>query len=121
LALAISSYDGLVIDDYYQQGLEINRVKERDQRAHSLQLSMSAYLSRTKLKIELKSGLNAPLPETIHVKLSHSTRSGFDQDLALVRGLDGTYSMNIQEMVPGAWYVQVGAADWRVVQRTLVR
>ena len=33
LMLAIRSDDGLVVDDYYQHGKEINRVLERDQLA----------------------------------------------------------------------------------------
>lgn len=31
--LAVQSNDSLVVDDYYKQGLEINRVLERDQSA----------------------------------------------------------------------------------------
>ena len=33
LWLAITSYDGLVSDDYYKEGLAINQVLRRDKRA----------------------------------------------------------------------------------------
>ena len=36
--LAINSNDGLVVDDYYKQGLEINRTLERDQNAANYEL-----------------------------------------------------------------------------------
>ena len=38
LTLAIKSYSGLVIDDYYKHGKQINRVLARDRFAHELGL-----------------------------------------------------------------------------------
>lgn len=120
LALSITSYDGLVVDDYYERGMEINRRIEREQRARSLQLSMNSKLSRTRLEIELQSGQQMPLPEILDVQLAHTTRAGFDQELELVRSADGTYSVHIEKLIPGAWYIQVSADDWRIVQRTFL-
>ena len=42
ISLAISSDDGLVVDDYYKRGLEINRTLERDKAAarHGIQATL---------------------------------------------------------------------------------
>ena len=45
LWLAITSYDGLVSDDYYKQGLAINQVLRRDKRASELGYQAHASLS----------------------------------------------------------------------------
>ena len=39
LTLAVSTFDGLVTDDYYQKGLQINRSLERDALAASYELT----------------------------------------------------------------------------------
>jgi hypothetical protein len=39
ITLAIQSYSGLVVDDYYKKGKQINRVLARDRFAHELGLA----------------------------------------------------------------------------------
>lgn len=43
--LAVVSNDGLVVDDYYKQGLAVNQVMERNQRAE--QIGLQAELLRS--------------------------------------------------------------------------
>jgi len=46
LFLAIESNDGLVADDYYKQGLAINRTMQRDDRARAMNYRAELTLSR---------------------------------------------------------------------------
>ncbi len=56
LWLAISTYDGLVSDDYYKQGLAINQVLRRDERAAELGYRAHASLSEdgTQVRVLLR-------------------------------------------------------------------
>ena len=45
MTLAIQSYSGLVVDDYYKKGKQINRVLARDRFAHELGLAAAVRLA----------------------------------------------------------------------------
>ena len=81
LAIAIATDDGLVADDYYKQGLAVNRVLERDARARQMHLSATATLAGGSVRVALR-GTNGPVPE-LRLRLVHPTRSGRDQSVVL--------------------------------------
>ncbi|MDM8569753.1 FixH family protein [Thiotrichales bacterium HSG1] len=85
ISLAINSDDGLVVDDYYKQGLEINLVLKRDKAAvkHGLQATLN--FTNQLIQIQLNKNAEYQLPNQIVIHLSHHTRSGFDQELFLNR------------------------------------
>jgi uncharacterized protein len=116
LALAIRSDDGLVEDDYYKQGMAINRVLDRDRAAatHGLESRVALDDARHELRIQLTAHHGATLPENIEFKFMHATRAGVDHDLILPRLADGTYRTPLPELVPGHWDVQITAQDWRL-------
>lgn len=116
IALAINSDDGLVIDDYYKQGLEINLVLERDKAAirHGLQAKLSFVNQSVQLQLDKNSDYVLPKQITLH--FSHHTRPGFDQELILNRISDNIYQSKIPELVAGEWYIQIAADDWRLLQ-----
>ena len=51
--LAIVSFDGLVVDNYYQRGLEINKVLDRESFALANGLSLNAEYQSDKFIIEI--------------------------------------------------------------------
>lgn len=116
LALAIRSDDGLVEDDYYQQGLAINRVLARDKAAAVEGLTSTVELDAAhhELLVRLTARKAIALPENIQLKLMHATRAGFDRSLVMPRQADGTYHAPLPELVPGHWDVQLTAQDWRL-------
>ena len=79
-AIAVRSEDSLVADDYYRQGLAINRELERERRAKDLNLSAIANFSRGKIEVEI-AGTRAP---SLHLKLIHPTRASEDRDVMLL-------------------------------------
>jgi uncharacterized protein len=88
LAIAISTSDGLVAEDYYKQGLAVNQVLAREARARSLGLSASVALDGDTLRLELH-GAKGPVPE-LRLAIVHPTRPGRDQTVVL-RESGGAY------------------------------
>jgi hypothetical protein len=116
LALAIRSDDGMVEDDYYKQGMTINRMLDRDKAAAAENLTATVELdaAQHELLIRMTARQAMALPDNIQIKLMHATRAGFDHSLVLPRHADGTYRAPLPEFVPGHWDVQLTAQDWRL-------
>jgi hypothetical protein len=81
LAIALATDDGLVADDYYKQGLAVNRVLAREARARELHLSASVSLAASRVRVALR-GTGGRFAE-LRLRLIHPTRSGRDQAVAL--------------------------------------
>ena len=115
LYLAETSKDGLVVDDYYRKGKEINLVLARDQAAARAGLRGELRLdgASQRVLVDLRTERGA-LPPTLTLRWLHATRAGYDRTQALERGADGRYQTAFPELVPGHWYVQLEAADWRL-------
>jgi len=117
LGLAVTSDDGLVEDDYYRRGKEINRVLARDQAAATRGLEGRAELddARHQLLVRLTAREPAAIPDNVELKFLHATRAGIDRTLILPRQSDGTYQAPLPELAQGHWNVQLAAQDWRLV------
>jgi hypothetical protein len=115
LWLAVRSNDGLVADDYYKQGLAINRTLERSERAAAMGLKAWFAVRDGRAVLRLESRAGAALPSRVRLKLTHPTRSGFDQALLLTRA-DGIYTGPLEELASGHWQVIVEdeAGTWRL-------
>jgi hypothetical protein len=113
--LAVTSFDGLVADDYYKQGLGINRVIARDEKARALGLDAAVLFNpdRTRVRVVLGAGVRAP---AIRLALVHPTRPDADQAITLPATADGTYEGALRP--PRAATLQVRIEDvqgqWRL-------
>ena len=116
LALAIHSDDGLVEDDYYRRGKEINRTLARDHAAatHGLQGRIDLDDAHHELLIRLSANKTATLPDSLQIKFLHATRAGFDKTLILPRHADGVYRAPLPRFEPGHWNLQLAAQEWRL-------
>ncbi len=116
LRLAIVSDDGLVVDDYYKQGKEINLVLARDEaaivRGYTGALRLDYRQNELSLALKARDG-SAP-PETVSLKWLHATRGGNDQEILLPRNSDGVYRAPAPKLAAGHWHLQVEAQDWRL-------
>ena len=119
LTLAVSTFDGLVTDDYYQKGLQINRSLERDALAASYELTGEVALGAPGQAVEVSLAGNAQFraPEIVNLRLIHATRSGLDRNLVLRRVATGRYVASGPRLEPGNWYLQVDAGGWRLTAR----
>lgn len=102
LWLAIESEDGVVVDDYYKQGLAINRTLARDETAAKLQLVANMRLTGGNVALTL-SGQLTSYPEQISLRIAHPTRAGMDQTALLTHIGDGRYTGHAQLPAPGRW------------------
>ena len=122
ISLAISSDDGLVADDYYHQGMEINRALGRDQKASDYALYAQLYWhDETHIRLQLQANNDAALTsENLNLSLRHPTREGFDQHLPLTAMPEtkGLYQTELKAALPrGSWIVSISTDEWRLLGR----
>jgi hypothetical protein len=114
--LAVVSFDGMVVDDYYKKGIEINRVLRRDHEASRLGLSaelqLNADIHRVRLQLAYKHEFHPPA--RLALQFLHATRAGFDQQISLIHKGHGVYVGALPSLRPGSWYLELGDAQWRL-------
>lgn len=116
--LAVQSDDGLVVDDYYKKGLEINRTLQRDNAAKNYGIDANIDIDQKSgmLTIELVANEEFEFPPQLEIKLMHATRKVYDQDMIINRIAPKKYQASIPELTRGTWYVQIEKEDWRIVK-----
>ena len=116
LYLAIVSYDGLVADDYYKEGLAINKRIEKQQNAEQLGLDAELQVNTDSklLLVNLSSSTGFEYPETLSVTMSHTTRQGHDQELQVNYLGNIHYRGDMEALIPGSWIVSMQSDNWRV-------
>ena len=122
ITLALNSDDGLVADDYYQKGLEINRSLERDQKAVSYELSavLNLHPAQRNIDVTLQGQNGFAPPEALRVDLYHATRQGLDKQVTLQRTEQGSYRGKLPQLQPGRWYIELEGQDWRLYAVTII-
>ncbi len=119
--LAVTSSDGLVAEDYYKQGLAADKTIARSERAQAVGLSALLTLKAEKVSVSLSATKEYKVPETLRLTISHPTRAGMDQEIALIK--DGTvYSATMRLPASGHWLVMIEdpAKEWRLLGNVLL-
>jgi hypothetical protein len=111
--IAFASADGLVAEDYYKQGLAINKRLAREDAARKLGISAEVQLS-SEIKVELKGAA----PDALFVHLAHATRAGHDLRLRLARTASGVYAAELGALPAGRWRIAIEdpRGAWRIVK-----
>jgi len=113
--LAVTTDDGLVKDDYYRYGKQINLVLERDIEAKRLGLEAKLiFNAETNTVLVTFAKTKNKLPDSISLVMQHATRTGYDKDTSLVRTAKGDYYGAITNLIPGKWYTQLSTPTWRL-------
>jgi hypothetical protein len=110
--IAFRGADGLVADDYYKQGLSVNREIARDEAAGAMGLSGEVRLEPGSVRVALRA--SAPLPDRLMLRLAHHTRASEDRVVYLARTAEGTFEAPLATLTPGRWRVIVETPQWRV-------
>ncbi len=120
--LAVQSDDGLVVDDYYKQGLEINRTLERDKVAldYNLDADIKLDQEREEVSITLTSASGFVYPTNLPVTFLHATRSGLDKEVNMLLTQENIYRGNLSVLTAGKWYVHIQRDDWRLIKTITV-
>lgn len=114
--IAFASADGLVAEDYYKQGMGINKVLAREDRARQLGISLEVELHSSMISVRLR----GQAPEALFVHLAHATRAGYDQRLRLAPAAPGLYEGALAALPAGRWHIVIEdpRASWRIVKET---
>jgi len=112
--IAFASADGLVAEDYYKQGLGINRQLAREDAARRLGISGEVTMDGERLSVTLRGAS----PEALFVHLAHATRAGHDVRLRLAPAAPGVYAAQLPAMPPGRWRIVIEdpRGTWRVMR-----
>lgn len=110
--IAFSGADGLVADDYYKQGLGINREIARDQAARDLRIEGHVALLPGLARVTLKA--EARLPDRVTLRLVHPTRASLDRTVHPARVGDGLWEAPLDSLPAGRWRAIVETSQWRV-------
>jgi hypothetical protein len=112
--IAFASADGLVAEDYYKQGMAINKTIAREELAAQLGLSVELEITPHSIAVSLRGAA----PEALLVHLAHATRAGHDQRLRLAPTQEGRYEAELPQLPAGRWRIVVEdpRATWRIVK-----
>lgn len=115
LYFAVTTADGLVVDDYYREGRAIDRTIARSVLAAELGLVADLSIRAEELSIRLSANEASSLPAALVVTIAHPTRSGKDQNLVL-SGAGGAFSGAVAPLTAGRWLIQLEdeARTWRL-------
>ncbi len=113
--LAVTTSDGLVVDDYYKRGKAINRDLARDAAAaqHQLVASLELHPGDNRVQLVLDSAGNIQ-PQEMRLSILHPTQPGRDQVVRLTPISANTYRGGVTTLTQGKWYLQLEADDWRL-------
>ena len=117
ILIATHKPHSLVVDDYYKEGLAINRQLAREQRAATLGLVARLSFDSDRGAVDaVLSARQPPQGERLRLQLFHPTRAEWDQTIPLLRQPDGRYTGVLAEAPPGYWHLVLEPLDgeWRL-------
>ena len=118
LVLANATWDGLVADDYYQRGMQINRSLARDAEAARLGLEAAVSFPAPGLveaRVAGKDGVAAtPDGDRLNLRFARAARTGADIAVVMTRDAGGVWQGVLPALPPGKWYVEIGNEQWRL-------
>ncbi|MEJ2061194.1 MAG: FixH family protein [Gammaproteobacteria bacterium] len=108
--IAVDHRVSLVADDYYKEGLAINRVLDRERLARQLGLEADITVRNGELYIRMTGNLGIP-PQQLTAHLRHPTRGDWDETVILQRTPDGDYRGSLPELHHANWYLRITDPD----------
>ncbi len=115
ITLAIQSSSGLVVDDYYKKGKQINRVLARDKFAYELGLDAGFKIEADgSIEIRFAPEVQIIPGDKIVLELIHATMPGLDQKLIMQKHQTHLLAGKINLSGKGRWNLYLQTADWRL-------
>lgn len=114
--IAERNADALVADDYYKQGLAINRELDKEKRAQALNITASVLFEQGAIEVVLTGDAD---PAAVVLYLSHPLDADRDHELRLPRMAPGRYRVPVALGSDSRWLWQLepvddGADRWRL-------
>jgi hypothetical protein len=114
--IAITHTDPLVADNYYKEGLAINRDLERDRVAAQAGYRADVMVSENGARVRVYLTGNAPAPEAIRLRFVHPTRAESDRSVELKGRQTGWYEGELDLPAAPRWRVDLEDSQrtWRI-------
>jgi hypothetical protein len=106
MAIAIDSFDGVVSDDYYRQGLAINRSIDREAQARARGLSARLQFNPSGDRVRVALSGDVSADGVLRLHLVRAARSGDDQQIELAALAPGLYEGRLLRPLRGRWHLQ---------------
>ncbi|HET7403590.1 MAG TPA: FixH family protein [Usitatibacter sp.] len=117
MAVAFRTNDTLVAEDYYREGLGINRTMSREERASDLDIAARALFNEDRRRVRVTLSPLQPAPKSLRLTLQHGARASDDQVIMLGAVAPGLYEGALREPPPGGWQLRLedGEGTWRIL------
>lgn len=114
--LAVETDDPVVADDYYTQGLAINRELAREQHARDLAVAATLRFDEDGGHVRVILTTNGPMPAALKLSLLPLARTAEGQDIRLAPLAPGVFEGSMKRPQAGKWDVELedGAATWHL-------
>ena len=117
LVLANATWDGLVADDYYRRGMQIDRSLARDAEAARLGLRATLAFPAPGIVEARLAGTHdtaASDEARLDLRFARAARAGADVRVPMTRDAGGVWRGVLPALPPGKWYVQLDTERWRL-------
>ena len=118
LVLANATWDGLVADDYYQRGMQINRSLAREAEAARLGLEAVVSFPAPGVVEARLSSADGDAPAAagprLDLRFARAGRAGADVEVSMNRDTGGTWRGALPALPAGKWYAELGNEQWRL-------
>jgi hypothetical protein len=116
MAIAIDSFDGVVSDDYYRQGLAINRSIDREAQARARGLSARLQFNPSGDRVRVALSGDVSADGVLRLFLVRAARSGDDQQVELAPLAPGLYEGRLLRPLRGRWHLHLEDVghQWRI-------
>lgn len=114
MIVAFRGSDDLVVDEYYKDGLAINRQLEREELARSRGYGADIRLSEDRVVVQTQ---NIPAVAQLHLRLSHPMEADRDISMVLLRSGQETYEASLPVAIGNNWHWLLDGGDespWRI-------
>ncbi len=112
--ISVQTFDGVVVDDYYRKGLQINRDLARDRYAATKGIEAFGEIAAGRLRLQFSSDVIEVWPDRLPVSFYHPTVSNRDVAAILTYDGDGQYSAADLQLDPGKWNIVTETESWRL-------
>ncbi len=115
--LAVRTQDGLVADDYYKQGMSVNKDISRDLNAKTADIQAEVLIDPAAQRVVLDVRHISPKTETMNIIFARATVSGKDRRVTLRRSGQNTFIGALTPLEIGKWYATLDddSHAWRLV------
>ncbi|MFZ6861409.1 FixH family protein [Undibacterium sp. Ji67W] len=124
-AIAFMGSDKVVAEDYYKQGLTIDKDIQRDAKARGMQLSATLNFDAANSKIRMQLSGKGEFPSSLQLSIAHAANDGMSvseiiRRLPMTQVSPGVYEgdskliSNISSSSVKLFHLKLEASDWRL-------